>query len=112
MSSITSAELQVIALACEDLSVDLQGVQIVDNGHGIRVTTGAGVTVVVARYEGGFTWDYRVMVGMALADSLAPGMHHQGVPAVDVMAEVWLDALLSGRPLRTPAERELGVIYG
>ena len=112
MSSILAVEFRAIALACDELNTDLRGVQIVDSGHGIRITTGAGVAVTVARYTGGFPSAYQSVIGMALADSLAPGRHHEGVPAVDVMAEVWLDSLLSGNPVRTPLERECGVIYG
>lgn len=112
MSSILAVEFRAIALACDELNVALRGVQIVDNGHGIRITTGAGVAVAVPRYAGGFPSSHQALIHMALADSLAPGLHRVGVPAVEIMADVWLDGLLSGRPLRTPAERELGVIYG
>ena len=112
MSSILAVEFRAIALACDELNTDLRGVQIVDSGHGIQITTGAGVVAMVPRYAGGFPSVFQSVVSMALADALAPGRHHEGVPAADVMADAWLDGLLSGRPLRTPLERECGVIYG
>lgn len=115
MSYISSIEFRAIALACDELHVDLQGLQIVDNGNGIMITTDSD-TVKVIRYAGKCPFTYEAYVTRKLEESPAPmvnhGAHRYGTPVFDVMADAWLDGLLTGRPVRTPLERELGVIYG
>lgn len=114
MSYISSIEFRAIALACDELHVDLQGLQIVGHGTKLQITTDCN-TVTVIRYAGKCPFTYQAYVEEKLENSPAPGdtgKHHNGVPVFDVMADAWLDGLLNGSPVRTPRERELGVIYG
>lgn len=115
MSYISSVEFRAIALACDELHVDLQGLQIVGHGTRLQITTDSD-TVTVIRYAGKCPFTYEAYVARKLEESpvilVGTGKHHNGTPAFDVMADAWLDGLLSNRPVRTPQERELGVIYG
>lgn len=115
MSYITTVEFRAIALACDEMHLDLHGVHIVDNGHRIRITTDAD-TYTVTRYAGGDSASFEAYVMARLEEDFfrvgGVGVHRDGVPVAEIMANVWLDGLLSGSPVRTPLERELGVIYG
>lgn len=110
---ISSVEFQTIARVCDALYMDLHGLQIIDGGDGIAITTNLD-TVRVIRYAGGSPASFEKYVLKRLEESPNPfgGKHRAGVPAFDVMAQAWLDGLLSNRPMRTPHERKLGVIYG
>lgn len=115
MSYITSVEFRAVSLACDATYAELHGIRIIDNGDGIEITTHCD-TVKVVRYAGGCPFTYENYVLKRMEETPPPfggvGRHRAGVPAFDIMADAWLDGLLSGRPVRTPAERELGVIYG
>lgn len=115
MSYISAIEFRAVALACDELHVDLQGLQIVGHGTKLQITTDCN-TVTVIRYAGGCPFTFEAYVAEKIENSPAPGTpdgkHHNGTPVFDVMADAWLDGLLSGSPVRTPLERELGVIYG
>lgn len=110
---ITSVEFQAIARVCDALYMDLHGLQIIDNGDGIEITTNLDVVRVV-RYAGGSPFSFEKYVHTRMSEIPVPfgGKHSTGRPVFDVMADAWLDGLLSGSPVRTPLERELGVIYG
>lgn len=113
MAYITSIEFQTIARACDNLYMDLHGLKLIDNGDGIEITTNLD-TVRVVRYAGGSHASFEKYVLKRMEELPNPfgGKHRHGVPAFDVMADIWLDGLLSNKPVRTPVERELGVIYG
>ena len=110
---ITSVEFQAIAHACDNLYMDLHGLKIIDNGDGIEITTNLDIVRVV-RYAGGSPASFEKYVHTRMSETPVPfgGKHYAGTPVFDVMANAWLDGLLSGSPVRTPLERELGVIYG
>lgn len=110
---ITSVEFQAIAHACDAHYMDLRGLKIIDGGDGIEITTNLD-TVRVIRYAGGTSASYEKYIHTRMSEVPAPyaGKHYIGAPASEVMMDAWLDGLLSGRPVRTPLERELGVIYG
>ena len=110
---ITSIEFQAIAHTCDDLYMDLRGLRLIDNGDGIEITTNLD-TVRVIRYAGGSGASYEKYIHTRMSETPAPyaGKHYIGAPASEVMMDAWLNGLLSGRPVRTPRERELGVIYG
>ena len=115
MAYISTVEFRAIALACDSAHRDLRGVHINDTGDSLTISTDTG-NVKVVRYAGGCPFTFEAYVLKRLEDLpvllQGEGKHHHGTPAFDIMADAWLDGLLSGRPVRTPVERELGVIYG
>lgn len=116
MSYISSVEFRAIALACDSAHRDLRGVHIIDNGDGLAISTDVG-NIKVVRYAGGCPFTFEAYVLKRLEETPIPlggnfGKHHHGTPAFDVMADAWLEGLLTDRPVRTARERELGVIYG
>lgn len=113
MGYITSVEFQAIAHTCDNLYMDLRGLKLIDNGDGIEITTNLD-TINVIRYAGGSAASYEKYVHTRMEEIPVPfaGKHYAGTPVFDVMADAWLNGLLSGKPVRTPLERELGVIYG
>lgn len=113
MSYISTPVFQAVAFACDRAWVVLVGMAV--NGETITVhfnsASGAdSVTVPVGSVD---TLEHRVFEALSGSANTPRHLYKVGSVSVsDVQIKAWCEAWVNDKPIRTPLERELGVIYG